>query len=179
MAVNWAKFGHPFLFPIRSQVFTSLNAHRRAAIEANGGDLFSPDLIWSTLVNYFRPNGIRFVSVFPYITLPPHNAQSYGGGFIDQSNRTGSLTAFAPLLLALTGAAIVMTLRPGADPRLRRLRTPLLGLGAIPLGILFYSYIAHRYTSEFLPLLVLGGAIGFAELYRRLENRSNRPRARR
>lgn len=172
IAVNWAKFRHPYLFPINQQVFTSLSAHRREAIAANGGDLFSPNMIWSTLVNYFRPDGIRFVSIFPYITLPARIPPSYGGGFIDQANRTGSVVDFAPLLFGLSVWGVVATLRPGAREALRRLRLPMLGLGGIPLGIMFYAYIAHRYTSEFAPLLVLGGAVGFVEMARHLEGRS-------
>ena len=69
MAVNWAKFRHPYLFPIDQQVFTSLNQHRRDAIAANGGDLFSPNMIGSTAVNYFRPDGIRFTLGVP-VHLP-------------------------------------------------------------------------------------------------------------
>ena len=119
MAVNWAKFRHPYLFPIDQQAFTSLNEHRRNAIEANGGDLFAPDLIGSTLVNYLRPNGIRFTSVFPWISLPPHIAQTYGSGFLDQANRTGSIVSFAPLLFGLSVWGVVATLRPGARDALR------------------------------------------------------------
>ncbi len=176
IAVNWAKFRHPFLFPIDQQVFTSVSAQRRAAIEANGGDLFDPSLLWSTLVNYLRPNGIRFVSVYPYITLPPHIARSFGGGFLDQSNRTGSIVSFTPLLFGLSVWGVLATLRRNAHETLRPLRIPLLGLGGIPLGILFYAYIAHRYTSEFTPLLIVAGAIGFVELARGLERRQPRTR---
>ena len=33
----------------------------------------------SSLVNYFRPDGIRFAPMFPFITLPPEPARSVGG----------------------------------------------------------------------------------------------------
>ena len=36
---------------------------------------------------------------------------------------------------------------------------------------MIYGYIAHRYTSEFVPLLVVGGAIGLVDASRRLSNR--------
>ena len=168
MAVNWAKFRHPFLFPIEDQVFTDLSVHRQEAIAANGGDLFSPNMIWSTLVNYFRPDGIRFTPVFPFITLPGHIAPSYGGGFIDQANRTGSIVSFMPLLVGLSVWGVVTTYRRDAGPGAKLCRLPLLGAMAIPAGIMFYAYISHRYTSEFIPLLLLGSAIGFVDLARRL-----------
>ena len=37
--VNWAKFRHPYLFPIEDQVWTQLSAHRRLVVAANGGGL--------------------------------------------------------------------------------------------------------------------------------------------
>ena len=160
MAVNWAKFRHPYLFPIDQQVFTSLNEHRRDAIEANGGDLFSPNMIGSTLVNYFRPDGIRFQSIFPFISLPGRIPPSYGGGFIDQANRTGSIVDFMPVLCALTVWGAVQTYRRRPLPGAELLRLPMLGVVAIPGGILFYAYIAHRYTSEFMPGLLFGSAVG-------------------
>lgn len=176
MAVNWAKFRHPFLFPIESQVFTSLNSHRRDAIAANGGDLFSPTMIWSTLVNYLRPDGIRFTTVYPFITLPDRIAPSYGGGFIDQANRTGSIVAFMPMLVGLTIWGLVGTYRRRAWPGSEHLRLPLLGVLAIPGGIMFYAYIAHRYTSEFVPLLLFGASVGLVDVLRRLGPRSRRVR---
>jgi hypothetical protein len=174
MAVNWAKFRHPYLFPIDQQVFTSLNQHRRDAITANGGDLFSPNMIGSTAVNYFRPDGIRFTSVFPFLTLPGRIPPSYGGGFIDQANRTGSILDFMPLMLGLSVWGVITTYRPRAWPGAELLRLPLLGVLAIPGGIMFYAYIAHRYTSEFIPLLLFGSAIGLVDVTRRLVGRSRR-----
>ena len=37
--VNWAKFRHPYLFPIEDQVWTRHSAHRRIVIAANGGGI--------------------------------------------------------------------------------------------------------------------------------------------
>ena len=54
------------------------------------------------------------------------------------------------------------------------LRLPLLGVLAIPGGIMFYAYIAHRYTSEFIPVLLFGSAIGLVDITRRLLGRSRR-----
>jgi len=178
MAVNWAKFRHPYLFPIDQQVFTSLNQHRRDAIAANGGDLFSPNMFPSTAINYFRPDGIRFTGVFPWISLPGRIPPSYGGGYIDQANRTGSVVSFMPMLVGLALWGVISTWRRRHLPNAELLRLPLLGAMAIPAGIMFYAYIANRYTSEFIPLLLFGSAIGLVELIVRLEGRSRRFRLR-
>lgn len=174
MAVNWAKFRHPYLFPIEEQVFTQVNQHRRDAIAANGGDLFNPNLVWSTAVNYFRPTGIRFIRLFPFITLPPEIARAYGGGYLDQSNRTGSVVDFMPLMVGLSVWGLITTYWPGGPKRAAALRIPLLGVLAIPGGIMFYAYIAHRYTSEFVPFLVFGASVGLVDLARRLRHRPAR-----
>ena len=79
VALNWAKFRHPYIFPLEDQVWTSMSAQRRLALDANGGDLVSPSVLPATLVNYFRPDGIRFTSVFPFITLPAEPAGTTAG----------------------------------------------------------------------------------------------------
>ena len=71
---NMLKFGHPYLFPLQDQVWTTLNQHRRFALEANGGTITGPQFFTSSFVTYFDPTGIRFVDYFPWITLPPENA---------------------------------------------------------------------------------------------------------
>ena len=111
VAINWAKFRHPFLFPLESQVWTDLNVHRRRALEANGGGLTGPQFFASSFVNYFRPDGIRMVPVFPFVTLPAEPAGSVGGAFLDQTYRTGSVPAFMPLLFGLGIWGLIVTFR--------------------------------------------------------------------
>ena len=171
MALNWAKFRHPYIFPLEDQVWTSMSAQRRAALDANGGDLVSPSVLPATLVNYFRPDGIRFTSVFPYITLPAEVPQNYGGSFLDQMYRTGSVVAFMPLLVLLTVWGAVSTFRRGVVRGARTLRIPLLSVAAIPGAIMFYGYIAMRYTAEFIPLFALAGTIAVIDIARRLADR--------
>ena len=113
---------------------------------------------------YLRPDGIRFTDYFPFITLPAHPAPAYNGAFIDQSYRTGSVTAFMPLLLVMFLVAFVAVFRPRARPELARLRMPMLVSILITGGVMGYGYYATRYTSEFVPAFVLGGAITTALL---------------
>jgi len=167
-AVNWAKFRHPWLFPIEDQVFTGLSEHRREAIAANGGDLFGFNLIWSTVPAYLRPDGIRFGTLFPFISLPAEPAGVYRGGVFDLTYRTGSIVPMMPLLVALSVLGGVRAFRRGAGSQAAILRFPLAGLALVPGGVLFGGYIAHRYTAEFVPLLLAAGAVGVVDLGTRL-----------
>ena len=159
VAYNWLKFRHPFLFPLEDQVWTQLNAHRREALQANGGTITGPQFFATTLQTYFRPDGIRFVDYFPWVTLPAHPAQGIDGAVIDQSYRTGSVTSFMPWLLLLTVAAVPLLFRPRVPEGWRWLRAPLVTGVLVTGGVMGYGYLAHRYTSEFVPALVLGTTV--------------------
>jgi hypothetical protein len=160
VAYNAYKFGHPYLFPLDKQVWTSVNEHRRLALEANGGTITGLQFFETAFVNYFRPDGIRLLDHYPYITLPAEPARAYGGAYLDQYYRTGSVTAFMPLLLALSLVSLPMLLRRTDSLGQRALR-PAVAAGAIVTGgVMAYGYIAHRYTSEFVPGLVVAGSVG-------------------
>jgi hypothetical protein len=160
IALNVVKFRHPYLFPLQDQVWTTVNQHRREALAANGGTITGTQFFPSTFMAYFRPDGIRFVEHFPWITLPAEPPPAYNGAVIDQSYRTGSVTAFMPWLLLLTLFATVYLFRPGVDQARRFLRLPLAAGVLITGGVMGYGYISFRYTSEFVPALVLGGTVG-------------------
>jgi hypothetical protein len=172
-SINWAKFRHPWMFPLEDQVWTDVNEHRRQALEVNGGSLVGPQFFTTSLVNYFRPDGIRFTSIFPYITLPAGPARAYNGAFVDQAYRTGSVTAFMPGLFLVAIWGIVFVARPGVRSAVRWLRFPVLGALGISAGVMFYGYLAHRYTAEFFPVLAVAGAIGVVDLAHRLGRRSS------
>ncbi len=171
VAVNWLKFRHPFMFPLEDQVWTRFSPHRREALEVNGGSITGPQFFQTALVNYFRPDGIRFVDYFPWITLPAEPARAYGGAFIDQSYRTGSVTSFMPLQLVLTAIAALAVLRPRAGLDRRILRLALLTTVLVTGGVMAYGYLAYRYTCEFVPALVLGSIIGVCALNNWLADR--------
>ncbi len=164
IALNEYKFGTVYIFPLQDQVWTALNEHRREALAANGGGLTGPQFFTTSFMAYLRPNGIRFVDYFPFVTLPAHAAPAYGGAFVDQSYRTGSVTAFMPLLMVMFLVSLVAVARPRARRALALLRLPLLVSVVVTGGVMGYGYYAARYASEFVPALVLGGAITTALL---------------
>ncbi len=163
IAYNMWKFGHPYLFPLQDQVWTETNQHRRYALESNGGTITGPQFFTSSLTTYFDPRGIRFVDYFPWVTLPGSNATGSGTAVIDQSYRTGSVTAFMPLWLLMAVASLPVLLRrtPAGDGGhgVRALRPAALATFLMTGGVMAYGYLAHRYTSEFVPALVLGSTI--------------------
>ena len=122
------------MFPLEDQVWTGVNEQRRLALEANGGDLVSPRIFPATATAYLRPDGIRFTSVFPWITLPARPAANYLGSFLDQSYRTGSITAFMPLLLLLSVWGCITTYRPKGWRGAATMRIPLLAHAGDPRG---------------------------------------------
>ena len=163
VAYNMVKFGHPYLFPLQDQVWTGTNQHRRFALEANGGTITGPQFFTSSLSTYFDPRGIRFVDYFPWVTLPGQNATGTGAAVIDQSYRTGSVTAFMPLWLLMAVGSLPVLLRRtpagAAGQGVRALRPAALATFLMTGGVMAYGYLAHRYTSEFVPALVLGSTI--------------------
>lgn len=174
IAYNTAKFGQPFLFPLESQVWTEVNSHRREVLEANNGSLTGAQFFLTSFANYLGPTGIRFVDYFPWITLPAEPAQAYGGAIVDQTYRTGSIAAFMPLLLLLSIGSLAVIFRRRQSTEIAALRAPLIGGVLVTGGIMAYGYVANRYTSEFVPVLVMGGAVGMnavaAQLQRRPRN---------
>jgi hypothetical protein len=175
-AYNFVKFRHPYLFPLQDQVWTAVNERRREALARNGGSITGPQFLPTSLVNYFRPDGIRFIPYFPYITLPAQPARSYDGVFLDQAYRTGSITAFMPLpfLLSILGCAYTMRRRVTFD--VRALRLPVLGTLAVFAGVLGYGYITYRYTSDAVPFLVVAGAVGTCAISQLTVERGQRVR---
>lgn len=171
IALNLYKFDHVYMFPLQDQVWTTLNQQRRDALAANGGTLTGPQFFTTSFMAYLRPDGIRFVDYFPWITLPAHPAPSYNGAFVDQTYRTGSVTAFMPLFMLMLFVAVVAAFRPRVSPELRWLRAPLVSSVLVTGAVMSYGYYSFRYASEFVPALVLGGAIGTVLLCRLLDRR--------
>lgn len=169
-AYNYAKFDHPYMFPLQEQVFTRISPQRRIALEANGGSITGMQFLPSTVASYFDPFGIRFVDYFPFVTMPEHAARAYAGATLDQSYRSGSVTATMPAMLVLTLAGAVMVLGRRSLER-RLLRVPFIAAAVIPMGVLNYGYIAFRYTSEFVPLLVFGSTVAVVVIIDKLVRR--------
>src|SRR5690606_29337565 len=137
------------------------DSDRRLFLAENGG-FFSPAFIPTTLVQYFRPDAIRFTSLFPWIEFDSAPGWIYGGVRLDLFDRTASVPTTMPVFVVLGVVAAVAVVRrwlpPAAD--LRPLAVPVLGAAASGLTVLPFGYVANRYLADFMPFLVLVGTIG-------------------
>ncbi len=159
VVLNEVKFGHPYLFPLQQQVWTQVNEQRREALSANGGHITGPQFLPTTTEAYLSPAGLRLTPWFPWVSLPDAPPVEPGGVVLDQTYRTASVPATTPLLTLLALASVPLLLLRRRGRPLRVLGPPLLGAAVVPAGILMYGYIANRYTSEFVPLLVIGSSV--------------------
>jgi hypothetical protein len=164
-AVNWAKFGNPFIVPFQHQdIVNRADPLRRAVLAANGHDLLALNEIPTNLFNYFRPDGISFERLFPFVDFT-HGVVKIGSPARDIEWLSASLTVTATLLLALAvvGLAAVCIPRFATSSdlaRVRVLRVPALA-ALISLGpTLMFPSVFERYTVDFTPALVLLGATG-------------------
>jgi len=170
-AVNYAKFGVLFGVSNFEQVWTQVNAYRREFLAANHdaeeGTVFVP----TNIATYFRPDGLGFSRVFPYITLPTSPPTALGGVLFDRLYRTASLPASTPLLFLLSIWGLVTAFRPKAIRKVARTRLLLLASGSAGAALMLWGYIAPRYLGDFVPFLVLASAVAMADIFRRLEGR--------
>jgi len=166
--VNWLKFGTLLNgLPLSEQVWTHVNAHRRAFLAATAGNGYSFHFLPTTIWAYLQPFGLRAQPTFPFLSLPIAPPHVYGGYVVDILYPTASVPASMPLLFLVSCWAIVMAFRPHPGRGMVLMRIPLLvGAGATLVDFLL-GYIAPRYLGDFLPFLVLGAAIGLVDLWRR------------
>ena len=175
-AVNWAKFGGPFTLPYANYVFTRLNAHMRAFLASNGGNVYSVKFLPSTLLAYLRPDALRLSWIFPFITLPAGPPPVVGGVVLEQVTRTTSISASMPLLVLLGGWGLVNVFRRSPPHPARLLRIPLLAAATGTIGVLVWGTIVNRFLGDFLPLLILASAVGIVDIWRRLDGRGRQAR---
>jgi hypothetical protein len=174
-AVTYAKFGIPVGLPMADQVWTTVNAHRRYFLAANGGKAFSFGFLPSTLWAYFQPVGIRISGLFPFI-LPPGKPASWIGAVMDQSYPTASLTATSPLLFLLGVWGTITAFRPNGIGKVALTRIILIGGVAGAAGVLLWGYMSQRYLGDLMPFFIIAAGIGLIDVWRRLENRPRRAR---
>jgi hypothetical protein len=163
-AVNMAKFGVPFGRPVGV-------VHQYLG----GPSDFSLRYLPSTLYAYLRPDAIRFTPVFPFITLPAQAAQGIGGVSV-YGLRTASLTATMPLLFLLALWGSIVAFRPRPVSQLRAIRLLLIAAAVGTGATLIFGYLYNRYLADFLPLLIMGAAVGAVSIWSHLRDRPRRAR---
>lgn len=174
-AVTYAKFGTPVGLPMADQVWAQVNAHRRYFLAANGGKAFSLGFLPSTLTAYLQPFGIRFSSLFPFVSTPGAPAAAIHA-VLDETYPTASVPATMPLLFLLACWGVISAFRPKALVPFRLTRIVLLTGAAALTGVLLWGYIGERYLGDFMPILIVASGLGLIEIWRRFEGRTRKAR---
>jgi hypothetical protein len=168
-AVNMAKFSSPITVPFGEQVGNHLFPRSINTLRQYGGNLFSARLVPVTLVQAVRPDLVKPAAQWPFLTFSRHKPISLDGVVFASVEPSAGLTATVPALIALGAVGSVAVFRRrrrtdrstnGASPDLAPLRPFLIGgaaAAAVPLAI---AFIAQRYWSDALPLLIVAAAAG-------------------
>jgi hypothetical protein len=156
-AVNEVKFGEPFRLPLEKQVFSQIDPARQAALDANGGSLFSAGYLPSTLWQYSRPDALDIDGLAPWINFPRQPATVIGDATFDTRDESSSVPATMPLLTVLSVIALVAIARDAwrREWRLGPLIVPVVGAAAGCVGVLVIGFIANRYLGDLFPLVAL------------------------
>jgi len=162
VAINEVKFGTLFSLPLDKQVFTLVNRNRQRTLADNGGSLFGLKFVPTALVQYLRPDALRFVRLFPFVAFPPP-ATVIGRVHYDTLDFASSITASMPAISLLSAVGLVAVVR-GRQGALGRLRLPAAGAAVGTAGVLSIAYIANRYLADMVPLLALLALAGFHRL---------------
>jgi hypothetical protein len=170
-AVNYSKFGVLFGVSNLEQVWTHVNAYRRKFLAANHGAEEGLVFVPTNVLAYLRPDGLRFTSAFPFITLPAGPPPALGGVLFDRRYRTASLVATTPLLCLLSVWGLVTAFRPKPIGKVALTRILLLAAGSAGAALLLWGYIAPRYLGDFVPFLILASSVAMIDIWRRLDNR--------
>jgi hypothetical protein len=159
--VNYAKFGTLFGLPFDSQFVTRVNAEHRRVLDANGGSLFGLQFLPTNLLQYLRPDAIRFPALWPWVRFPGP-ATIIGDVQYDRITPTTSVVAAMPLhtVLAIVGFVASLSPRRARETQISVLRAPLIGAAVGTIPVLVFGFMAQRYLGDFVPLLVLLGVIG-------------------
>ncbi len=174
--VNDAKFGALFSVPFSTQLAVSNYPAVNAVVHANGGTFLGIKYVPTGLLQYLRPDALRFTRLYPFVTFPPPatlvGPVAYASR-LPASSVTSTMPAFA--VAGVLGIWAVFRPRPRRRPRrqdrptpdLAVLRVPVLGAGVGIFGSLEIAYVAHRYLADWMPLLVLAGLAGLAVVVER------------
>ena len=156
--VNAIKFGSAFGLPPyeKQDIILRDFAPRLAAMKANGGSLFGLQYAPTILLHYFRPDGIRFTGLFPFVNFPP-TAHVVGDAVFESRNPTASLTATSPILVLLAVGGVVALIRVR---RSRVFLAPVVGALVGAVGAFSLAFVDERYLGDFIPLLVVAGVLG-------------------
>ena len=159
--INWLKFGAFNGYPLQDQLW--YRTHNVAGI--NHGHFFSLNYLPTGLSTYFGSLGVHFSSIFPFFTLPQYPVQGAAHTVVFGSEQMTSIPGSMPLLFLLTLIGVFGILRPSSPLSVRLMIIPLAA-AALPAGaLLVFGFLDNRFIGDFLPLLMIGSAVGLAVVW--------------
>ena len=153
--VNLAKFGTLFSVPGDRQLLSLNDPTRAAFFETTGGSFFHPGFLPTTIVQYLRPDTIRFERLVPGIRFGPL-AENLGSLDVETVTPAASLPASATALVVLAIVGVTWLVRHRARTWLVLVAAGIVG--AVPTFMI--GFIANRYLIDMLPPLITASAIG-------------------
>ena len=161
-AINYSKFGLLFGFKTSEQIAAQYFGGRERPPTVKD---FSLGYLPTTIQGYLRPIGVQIDDVFPYITMP-QEIRTNATVVIDP---TASLPASMPLMFLLGIWGTVCALMPRLPGRMSAIRLMLIAAAVGGGALLLFGYVIERYLADFLPYLILAGAVGVVDVWRRIE----------
>jgi hypothetical protein len=150
--VNTVRFGGPWNIPVLDQVQTKDPARSRWFAEHES--FFAAEFVPSTLLQYLRPDAVRFERIVPFVRYGPPAVELNGVDF-ESNTPTTSLTVGATLLVILAVAGVVWAVRERRFALLGMIAaTAVAGVPTLMIG-----FTANRYLIDFMPALVLAAAV--------------------
>jgi len=154
-AVNFAKFGTLFSVPGGRQLLSLQDPARAAWFAGNNESFFSSRFLSTTVVQYLRPDAIRFERLLPFVRFGPVGTNRASYPLLGNTPASSlTLTATLLMILAIVGAVWLV--------RHRSLTWGLVivctTIGALPTFLI--GFLANRYLIDMLPPLVVAGALG-------------------
>lgn len=157
VAMNLAKFGTLLDLPADRQLLTLQNAERATWFAGNDGSFFSTRFLPTTVVQYLRPDAVRFERLVPFARFGPL-AHEYGSYPLEGNTPASSLPTSATLLAVLAVMGVVVVLRRRSWPFVAIWAGAVLA--AVPSFLI--GFVANRYLTDMLPALVVPAAAAVA-----------------
>lgn len=162
--IDFAKFDVFFGFPASKQLLYATYGFSHI----NGGKHFSLHFLPSTLQAYLSPGNLRITPLFPYLTFPELPTHLIAHTRLFNRGSSSSVPASMPLLFVVFVWGMVTSFGRHRPMILRSFRILLLPAAASAAAMLIYGTIYERFLGDFMPLLVLGGAVGMVDIWHRL-----------
>jgi hypothetical protein len=170
-AVSLIKFGSLNAGPLVDQTW-----YRTHDLGLYHDHYFSLTFLPTGLSTYFGSLGVHFSSVFPFFTLPQYPVQGVGHTVLFGSEHMTSIPGSMPLLLILSLVGVFGIVRPSSPLAVRLLAIPFVTVALPAALLLVFGFFDNRDIGDYIPVLVIGSAVGLAVVWQYLGRRGSATR---